>query len=183
MRDDYAFVLDYLPQGYAASFEKRPIAQALGEKYFALLELVMKPGVKVMIGEKVYIGKEKRDKVELVKSRLSFDRLTAAARNELPNLLSKIVEEREKEFVEFFNKARAITIRQHSLELLPSIGKKHMQDILAEREKKPFESFKDIAERVKLLPDPKKIIVERIIEELKGNQKYYLFVKSFPRRR
>jgi len=177
LREEYAFVLDYLPTGYPTSFERKPIIQALGEKYFSLLELVPRQGVKVSLSEKVYIGPEKRDKILFIKGRLAFSKLTGTAKNELRELLEKLVSEREKEFVEFFNKAGPITIRQHSLELLPGIGKKHMQDILEEREKKPFESFKDISERVKLLPDPKKVIVERIMEELEGNTKYYLFVK------
>ncbi len=89
-----------------------------------------------------------------------------------------MVEQREKEFVDFFNKAGPITIRQHSLELLPGVGKKHMFDILDEREKKNFESFKEISERINLMPDPKRVIVDRILEELQGNCKYYLFVKN-----
>ena len=39
-----------------------------------------------------------------------------------------------------------------------------------------FKDFKDLKKRVKLLPDPKKIVVKRILSELKGNEKYNLFV-------
>ncbi|MCK4555728.1 MAG: DUF655 domain-containing protein, partial [Candidatus Aenigmarchaeota archaeon] len=57
----------------------------------------------------------------------------------------------------------------------PTIGKKHLWQILEERKKKPFESFEDIKARVSLLPNPKKAIIRRILEELGGDQKWYVF--------
>ena len=92
--------------------------------------------------------------------------------------MNELVKNNEATFVNFFNKTGAITIRQHSLELLPNIGKKHMISIIEEREKKPFESFEDITKRVKLMPDPHRVIVERILEELGGKTKYHLFVRA-----
>ncbi|MFH0987112.1 MAG: DUF655 domain-containing protein [Candidatus Micrarchaeota archaeon] len=181
MREDYAIVLDYLPNGYASSFKKEPVVQALGEKYFSLLELVARPGISINLGDKIYIGAEKREQVQFIKGKLEYRTLTATARNELKDILDVIVAEREAEFVNFFNKAGSVTVRQHTLELIPNIGKKHMWDIINEREKKPFESYKDIADRVKLMPDPKRVIVERIIEELQGYEKHYLFIKSLPK--
>ncbi|MHA1628104.1 MAG: DUF655 domain-containing protein, partial [Candidatus Baldrarchaeia archaeon] len=71
-----------------------------------------------------------------------------------------------------------ITMRMHQLELLPGIGKKIMWEILEERKKKPFESFKDLTSRIKM-PDPVKAIVKRILIELEGEDKYYLFVRPF----
>ena len=66
-------------------------------------------------------------------------------------------------------------MRRHQIELLPGIGKKHMNEILEEREKAPFTSFKDIKERVKLIPDPEKAVIKRILQELQGEEKYSLF--------
>ena len=77
----------------------------------------------------------------------------------------------------FFNEARPLTIRLHTLELLPGIGKKHLFHILDEREKEPFKSFEDIKQRVPLLGDPVKLIVSRIVKELTEPCKYYLFVR------
>lgn len=181
MREDYAIVLDYLPQGYAGSFKKEPTVQAIGEQYFALLELVPRPEAKISLNDRLYIGPDKRDAVQYIKGRLEFARLTATARNELKAFIDRIVTEREPDFINFFNKAGAITLRQHSLELLPNIGKKHMTAILDEREKKPFESYADLTGRIKLMPDPKRVIAERIMEELQATSKYFLFVKSTPR--
>jgi len=177
MREDTAIVLDFLPNGYVSSFRKEAIVQALGPKYLSLLELVARDNVKININEEVYIGPEKREKIKFIKGRLDYQKLTATARNELKINLEKIASDKEDFFVNFFNKAGAITVRQHSLELLPGIGKKHMKEILKQREQKPFESFKDITDRINLMPDPKRLVVDRIIEEMSGGEKYYLFVK------
>lgn len=177
MREDTAIVLDFLPSGYVSSFRKEPIVQALGPKYLALLELVARDDAKISIGEEVYIGPEKREKIKFIKGRIDYQKLTATARNELKSNLEKIVAEKEDFFVNFFNKAGSITVRQHSLELLPGIGKKHMKEILKQRTEKPFKSFEDIISRIALMPDPKRLIVERIIQEMNGGEKHYLFVK------
>ena len=84
--------------------------------------------------------------------------------------------EREKEFVEFFNSAQAINTRLHQLELLPGFGKKHTEEILTGREKKPFKSFEDIKSRVSNLPDPKKAVEKRIVEEIIENPRQHLFI-------
>ena len=87
------------------------------------------------------------------------------------------MEKEEKKFVDFFNKAQPLTTRMHTLELLPGLGKKHMWEILEQRDEKLFESFEEIKKRIKLIPDPKKIIIKRIFSELMGEEKYNIFVE------
>lgn len=95
---------------------------------------------------------------------------------ELREFVEKIATEQEKKFVEFFNKAQAINTRLHQFELLPGFGKKHTQAILTARDEKKFESFEDIKNRVSGIPDPKKSIEKRIIQELTEMQRYNLFI-------
>ena len=64
----------------------------------------------------------------------------------------------------------------HQLELLPGLGKKHMWQILDERKEKLFEDFNDVKKRIKLMPDPQKIIIKRILKELEGKEKHRVFV-------
>ena len=64
----------------------------------------------------------------------------------------------------------------HQLELLPGVGKKHMWQIIEARNEKEFDSFKDIKDRVKLMPDPEKVVIKRIQMELEGAEKHKLFV-------
>jgi len=176
-RDDYAVVLDFLPQGKAErSFKRIPIAQVIGEKYFSLLEVVPRKDKVFSIGERVYIGENFRDKVDHISRKIIYDWLTPTAKSNLLDILEKIVLNDEKKFLNFFNTAEPLNTRMHKLETLPKIGKKHLKEIIAEREKEPFKSLKDIQKRVKNLSDPSKLIAEKIIEEIKGESKYYLFV-------
>ncbi|MCD6370761.1 MAG: DUF655 domain-containing protein [Thermoplasmata archaeon] len=179
--EDYAYILDYLPQGRLEekSFRRVPLAIAVGEKEFKLFELIPKPNVSLIIGERIYIGKdlEKREKIEHVKRRIAYNELTNAAKSELPYVLEEIVKRREEDFVRFFNEARPITTRLHMLELLPGLGKKTMWAILEERKKGPFKSFEDLRNRVKLTHHPVKLIVNRILYELQHRyEKYKIFV-------
>jgi len=174
--EDYAIVLDYLATGKSASYKSEPIVQLIGTESFTLLEAVPKKSLKIL--DKVYIGKDKRDEIDFIKRRVAFKELTSTAAGELSKVVKQLVLEKKEKYLEFYNKCGAITIKRHQLELIPGLGKKHMQDILKQRQIKPFESFEDITERVKLMPDPVQAIVKRIIEELEaGDIKYYLFVR------
>ena len=180
-REEYAIVLDFLPNGYPfdtrPSYLKKPIAQAIGKKNLALLELVPKKDVFLQPHEPVYIGEGKRDKIHHVSSMISYDKLTATAKNELPYAIEQIIKAREHDFVEFFNSAKPLTTRMHSLELLPGLGKKRMWELIEARDEKPFESFEDMRRRIKQLPDIVEMLIKRVIIELSEPEKHRLFVK------
>lgn len=176
-KEEFAIILDYLPNGYPLERKMMPIAQAIGKKNLTLLELAPRRGVSLDIGEEVYIGEGKRDKIYYILGKLHREKLTEAAKNQLAEFIEEIVKEREKEFIEFFNKSEAINKRLHQIELLPGFGKKHMQEILKHREEKEFESFEDMKNKIQNLPDPEKAIQKRILVELTNMERYNLFVK------
>ncbi|MGC8538055.1 MAG: DUF655 domain-containing protein [Candidatus Micrarchaeia archaeon] len=178
-KEEYSYVLDFMFTGKSSSTRTEPLAQLIGASWFTLLEATTKPEATLTIGEKVYIGQGERDKISLIKSRITYNELTQTAKSNMPAIITKMVKEDEKRFVNVFNTAGAVNIRQHSLELLPGVGKKHLNAILKERSAKPFESFEDITNRIPLLQDPIKLIEERIVEELQGEQRFYLFVKPY----
>lgn len=175
-KEEYLIVLDFLPTGKPTDKKPEPIAQGVGEKYFSLLEVVIKKGFTVKPKDRIYIGEGKRDVVEYIKRKIRYDDLTSVAKNLLEEVVSEIVEKEEKRLVNIINMASPISARMHSLELLPGIGKKHLFALLQERKKKPFESFEDIKKRVEMIPDPKKMIVKRIISEIKNEDRHRLFV-------
>ncbi|MHC1586071.1 MAG: DUF655 domain-containing protein [Candidatus Hecatellaceae archaeon] len=178
--EEAAYVLDFLPRGRVrrgGEFIAEPIVQLVGEDFFTLLEATVKPGLTVQLHERVYIGKEGREKIERILGRISYEELTATAKAELPAVVEKIVRSHEDRFIEFFNKAQPITPKMHSFELLPGIGKKFMWQIVEEREKKPFESFEDFHKRTSI--DPVKAVVKRVIEELTTEQKYKIFTRHY----
>ncbi len=176
-KEEYAIILDYLPYGYPMGKKMTPIAQSIGEKTLALLELIPRRGVVLSPKEKVYIGPDKRDKIYYIAGRLFREKLTEAAKIQLQEFIENVVAEQEKEYVNFFNNAQAINTRLHQIELLPGFGKKHTQEIIKARDKKQFGSFDDIKKRVKNVPDPRKAVEKRILEELYERQRFNLFVK------
>jgi putative nucleotide binding protein len=141
------------------------------------LQLVPRRGIKLEIVEKVYIGEGKREKIYYILGRLPENKLTETAREQLREVIKKEIINNEKKFVDFFNTAEAINTRLHQFELLPGFGKKHTEAILAERNKKPFETLGDLKKRVSNLPDPTKAIEKKLFEEMAGKEKYALFIK------
>jgi putative nucleotide binding protein len=179
--EDYARILDYLPQGLPDErmFKREPVAYALGEDQFKLFELVPKPDINLGIGDRVYIGKDLdlRQDILHVKKRISYNELTHAAQSELSTIILAVIKANEPRFVQFFNEAQAITTRFHMLELLPGLGKKTMWGIIEERKKGPFKDLADLTARVPLAHQLEKLVAKRIEEELANvEQKYRLFV-------
>jgi len=181
--EEYAYVLDFLLHGRPgirvsgrAGYRAGALVQLLGEGFFTLLEALVREGVVLKPNDRVYVGKNAREEITYIVGRIGYDELTTAARTELPAVIGRIVMNRERWFVDFFNTARAVTPRMHALELIPGIGKKYMWQVINEREKKPFESFDDLQKRTEL-PNPVKLITKRILEELAGDSKYQLFTR------
>jgi len=175
-KEEYAIVLDYLPYGYPLEGKMMPVAQAIGLTNLTLLQLVPRRGLKLELKEKVYIGEGKRDKIYYILGRLPREKLTQTAKLQLQEFVKIVLAEQEKRFVDFFNKADPINTRLHQLELIPGFGKKHTQEVLKAREEKEFLSFEEIKQRIPSLPDPRKAIEKRLMEELTEVQRQNLFV-------
>ncbi len=182
VKEEYVVVLDFLPNGYPFDtrpiHKKTPIVQAIGKNYFILLELVPKKGQFLQPMQEVYMGEGKRDQIHHIIGKIPVDKLTQTAQAELEIVIKELVKKNEARFVNFFNKAGPINTRRHQMELIPGIGKKHMWQIIEQRDEKPFESFQDLKNRIKLIPDPELAITKRILIELKGEDKYFLFINQ-----
>lgn len=179
-KEEWVIILDFLPHGYHTDTRpmhmKTPIAQAVGREHFILLELVPKKGIFLQPNEEAYMGEGKRDKIHHIIGKITYDKLTETARMNLEQKIHELVKKNEQRFVSFFNTAQPMNTRVHQMELLPGIGKKHMWQIIEEREKSQFKDFADIKSRVKLLPEPEGLVVKRILNEMKGQEKYKIFV-------
>ncbi|RLG41972.1 MAG: DUF655 domain-containing protein [Thermoproteota archaeon] len=152
-------------------------AQVIGDKYFSLMEFLARPESGIEERMKVFVGKGPRQHVSRFIRYLDYEDLIPPAKSNLSMIVAKIVAERESFFVSFFNESIPITPRLHQLELLPGIGKKTLIKILEERRKLPFVSFMDIEERVGL-KDPAGAIVERVLMEIRGEDRYNIFVAT-----
>jgi len=176
-KEEFAIVLDYLPNGYPLEKKMMPVVQAIGEKNLVLLELVPRRDVSLEIEERVYIGEGKRDKVYYILGRLQKEKITESAKEQLEKFISKVVKENERKYIEFFNTSESINKRVHQIELIPGLGKKYTKEIIEQRNIKPFESFEDIRKRVPNLPFPEKAIEKRIFQELTEFERHNLFTQ------
>lgn len=176
-KEEYAFVLDFLPYGYPLEKRGMPIVQAVGDKKLTLLQIIPRRGVQIDLKEKLYIGEGKRDKVQFIQGRLLREKLTENAKSNLMDFVLDVVKENEEKYLKFFNEATSVNTRLHQIELLPGFGKKHTDAIIDSREEKPFESFEDLKERVHNLPDARNAIAKRIFEELTEMKRNNIFIK------
>ena len=178
--EEHVYILDYLPKGRPDDARRKdPVAYAVGEKNFVTLELLPKPNVTLLVGDRVsVIRDDPASPIDHVRGRVGFEQMTHAAQSELPFVIEQMVKAQEERFVKFFNDAGPITTRMHMLELLPGLGKKLMWAIVEDKKKGgPFKGFRDMDTRVKALHAPEKLIANRIVGEIQNpSEKYHLFV-------
>ncbi len=176
--EEYAHILDFNHRGKSTSVRGREgiMITCIGEDYLTLLEVLGIPNSTFEIGEKIYIGKEGRTKVLSVLGKMEYDHISSSSQNELNTVVENIVTLNESKFVDYLNNAQPLTPRIHALELIPGIGKIYMKTMLEEREKKKFENYKDLQDRVGF-KDPVRHISERIMDEITGECRMNLFVK------
>ena len=177
--EEYAYVLDSNSKGRSQTVRGREgiIVTAIGEERLTLLEILGSENSIFEIGEKIYIGKEGRTKVQSVLGKLDYEQITDSAQTELNNVVSTIVTNNESRFVNYINNAQPLTPRKHSLELIPGIGKTYLKVIINEINKKKFDNYDDIESRAGI-KDPVNHLSQRIIEEISGETQFRLFVKK-----
>lgn len=176
------YILDILQHGGVdkAGHSWHPICQVIEVPTFRLLEVNLNkkfiPDLKLQ-QKLIYEGSEESP-LGRVNKELKYDDLTHASSTTILEILENYVDEHEQKYVEFINTAGPITLKRHSLEILPGVGKKLMWEIINYREKHPFTSFKEIHENVPGFR-PREILARRIVEELSDpDQKRFLFVKK-----
>jgi len=177
--EEYAYVLDFNSKGRALTVRGRDgiIVTAIGEDRLTLLEILGSEDSVFDVGEKIYIGKEGRTKVQSVLGKLDYEQISSSAKSELSTVVQSIVENNEDRFVDYVNNAQPLTPRKHSLELLPGIGKTYLKVIIEQINKQKFTDYKDLEERAGL-KEPVHHISKRIMEEITGVTQFRLFVKK-----
>ena len=176
--EEYAYILDYLPQGSNLS-KKEAICYAVGDDEFKLFELVPKADAIIGLEDRVYIGKDAnlRKEIDHVKRRVGYEDLTNTAVKTLEYIVKVIVNANQERFIKFYNESQQIAPKKHMLEELPGLGKKTMMDVLMARRAGSFKDFEDLKARVPTLKDPAKLIADRIILEISDNERRrYLFI-------
>lgn len=178
-----AVIVDYLPHGRPddtrPQYQKASLAYALETESFELLELTLTEDADVNIVDRIPIDDGAEDSVIEEVTTIEYDELSNSAVSELEYAIEAIIDADEGRFVDFYNDAQPISLRLHQLNLLPGIGKKLRNKIIDKRKRQPFESFEDLSDRVGGLHNPREVIAERIMEELRDEDlKYKIFVRN-----
>lgn len=179
------YLLDILQHGGVdtAGHSWHPIGQVIEIPSFRLLEVNLnkKKIPELKVPQKIYYEGTEESPLGRVNKRLNYDDLTPTSATTLVSVIETYVKENEEKFVDFVNTAGPITLKRHSLEVLPGVGKKLMWEIINYREKHPFKNFKEIHENVPGFK-PIDIFTKRIIEEISDpDQKHYLFCRPIAR--
>ena len=176
--EEYAYVLDFKSRSKSVTVRGRTgvIVVAIGEERLTLLEILGMENTIFEVGERIYIGKEGRSKVQSVLGKITYEKISITIQNEIPAIVELIVTENEKRFVDYLNNAQPLSPRVHALELIPGIGKTYLNVLIQEREKKQFESYDDIETRTRF-KEPIKHLTKRILEEISGETRINIFVK------
>jgi putative nucleotide binding protein len=179
--EDAVIVLDYLARGDSDAdtqqYRRSPVAYAVRPSDFALFALALTDDAHVSIGDRLVVQGPGTEDLIADTQRVAHADLSAGAQSELEYVVEEIIEAETERFVDFYNEAQPISLRLHQLNLLPGIGKKLRNNILDERKRRPFESFENVEERVSGLHDPKGVLVDRVLEELRQTDlKYRNFV-------
>ncbi|MFO8115836.1 MAG: DUF655 domain-containing protein [Halorubrum sp.] len=166
-------LLDVLPNGRPDDdrppSRKSPVAYGLGTDSFRLYELSLTEDVDASVSDRLALDGPAVGRYREV----SYDDLTRNAAAEVEYAVEAIVDDEEERFVEFYNEAGPITLRLHQLNLLPGVGKQLRNNVLDERKRGPFDSFREVSERVSGLHRPREVIVERIVEEIREDDLKY----------
>ena len=148
------------------------IDRKLQQVYTASISLKQSPSlltIATMIGTYIPIDHSIIKKI----SNLTYEQMKPAQRKLLKTALRDIVISNEDVFINVYNNGRSLTVKLHSLSLLPKFGTKKIFAITDAKRYKKFNTFKDIEQRAPLVKDPASFIVERILVEIENPEEKY----------
>ena len=101
--EEYAYVLDFKSRGNSSTVRGRVgiIVTAIGEDRLTLLEILGLENSTFDVGERIYIGKEGRTKVQSVLGKIDYAKISDAAQSEIPGVVESIIIKNEKRFVDY----------------------------------------------------------------------------------
>ena len=117
------------------------------------------------------------NKMILRLKQLHYHQLSSSSLEILPNIIRDNVSNFESKYLTFLDQAHPLTTQMHQLQLLPGIGQKRMWAILEGRKNGSFRSFADFIKKTGI-SDPISLFSNRILMELEGASKYFLFTKK-----
>ncbi len=159
--------------GFAQAFN--PIAVIVTFNKFQFFDAILTKGRKIQVGQLIDISQRGADRITLKEIR--YNDLSDSAVKILPEMIKEIVNRLESRFINFLNVAQPLTTQMHQLQLLHGIGNKRLWQILEASKKTTFTDFKDFTNRTGI-SYPMSLFTNRILQEIKGTEKYFLFTQK-----
>jgi putative nucleotide binding protein len=172
--DTHLAVLTVLPPETTDEDERR--IQGVGTDHFTLLEGTFHEETTVAPGDRVATTDDEQGPLTSL-TRLTYETLSQDAQDRLEATVESIISTNEQRFIDYYNTAQPISLRRHQLDLLPGIAESRRNAIIRKRERRPFENFADLEDRVERLKNPQAILAERVLTELRDDVKYTLLVE------
>ncbi|MCH1540225.1 MAG: DUF655 domain-containing protein [Candidatus Poseidonia sp.] len=145
------------------------VVTALSEGGFVFCRVKVKSNDPVLIpSQRIYIGTEgsKREHVAEIIGTARLDRMSNMARLDIPVVLQLFVEENAQQFLEsFYNRAGPLSLKQHSFELLPDVGKKKAKQMVDARNNVGiFSSMNELNDHCNI--DGAELLARRFMQEI-----------------
>ena len=176
-----SIVIDFYPYGKSLSRRRsedyNPLAVVVTVDWFQFFDVILNKKSKYSLNDLLELTPTNRKILRT--NHLEYQQLSNSALEVLPKVIVNIISTYESRFIKFLNQAHPLTTQMHQLQLLPGIGQKRLWLILEARKKGNFSTFSDFTSRTGI-SDPMSLFLNRILEELKGSQKYSLFTKKKP---
>ena len=172
-------VLDYYPQGKSLSRRSaeayNPLAVVISINRLQFFDIILSRERNVQVDQMLDVSALRSDILKI--NEIGFNELSDSAVELLPEMIKKIILLSESRFINFLNNARPLTTQMHQLQLLPGIGNKRLWQILEARRKMVFKDLTDFTERTGI-SDPVALFSNRILQEIRGEEKYQLFIQK-----
>jgi putative nucleotide binding protein len=146
----------------------------LGTQKFTPLELTLKNDQKVELFEKVYLGNNKRTKIENISKWISENEFSCASKNIVLEIVEKIILENKDYYLNYINDNIIKEEYKNLLIRALCIGPKTYTKILNARKVKPFDCFTDLEKRASTKVVVKNI-AEKIYNEISGKDRFRVF--------
>ncbi len=102
------------------------------------------------------------------KTQTAYTEIKPAQRKLVKTCIQDIVNANEDVLINVYNNGRSLSLKKHSLSLLPKINTKHIFAIENAKRYHPFTSFKDLETKVPTIKDAAAPIVARLIKEMEN---------------
>jgi putative nucleotide binding protein len=170
---DEEWLIVLATQASSSSPSDHSLVQGVGTKAFPLVDVTVSNASDLSWGDRLYVGPGAWDRVQQIERQLTCQQLSPAVQGVLWPTVAGIIRRNERRFIEYFNTTTLDGLASHPLSLLPSLSAECREAIIAARHERRFADFNNLTARVDCLEQPRELLVERVLFELRAGEDTY----------